>query len=290
LTAIKAQGLGKVYENGTLALSELDLEIESGTVFGFLGPNGAGKSTATRILNGTLGPSAGRATVLGRESTHEAVRRITATVTETAHMYESLSVIENLRFYARMQEVDEAGIDARAGRLLDRLDLGTKRDAPLGSLSTGMKKRAQLARALMHDPELLFLDEPTSGLDPAGAREAIELIREVVKERGVTVFLCTHDLALADTICDSYGFIGAGSLKAAGSRAELQRSAGIPDSLRIVTTEGEFTAPVGEEGDCNALLRGLLDRGKRIKEARLEVPSLERLYFHFIKGGRHAVA
>jgi ABC-2 type transport system ATP-binding protein len=152
-----------------------------------------------------------------------------------------------------------------------------------------MKKRMQLARALVHSPELLFLDEPTAGLDPASAREAIALIHEVVRERGATVFLCTHDLALADTICDAYGFIDSGVLRAMGTRAELQAKAGIADSLRVLTTDGA-TSVHASAGDCNDILASLMGQGKRIVEARLERPSLERLYFSFIKEDSDAVA
>jgi ABC-2 type transport system ATP-binding protein len=290
MVAIRAEKLGKVYENGTLALRELDLEIERGTIFGFLGPNGAGKSTTTRLLNGALAPSSGRAEVLGLPSDSEEARRKAATVTETARMYEGLSLEENLRFYARMHDVRESEIPARIEALLERLDLVEKRGALLGELSTGMKKRAQLARALVHGPELLFLDEPTSGLDPASAREAVAFIRELVTERGATVFLCTHDLALADTICDSYGFIDSGVMRAWGTRARLQAASGLADFLRVQTLEGELVYPLGGEPDSNAVLRSLMDGGRRIVEARRERPSLEDLYFSFIKEARRDVA
>ncbi|MBU0928054.1 MAG: ABC transporter ATP-binding protein [Spirochaetes bacterium] len=283
MTAIRTAGLGKVYEGGTLALAGLGLEVPAGTVYGLLGPNGAGKSTVTRILNGTLSPSSGRAEVLGSRPESEETRRRTSTVTETARMYEALTLLENLRFYARMHDVPEAGLGERIDALLRRLELEPKRDEPLGNLSTGMKKRAQLARALLHDPELLFLDEPTSGLDPASAREVVALIRELVRERGVTVLLCTHDLALADTVCDAYGFIDRGALRASGTRAELQEASGIPDRLRVATTSGELSLPVPPEGDCNALLGELMASGRRVVELRVERPSLERLYFHFIR-------
>jgi ABC-2 type transport system ATP-binding protein len=206
-------------------------------------------------------------------------------------MYEPLTLRENLAFYARMHDLPEAGLGERIDALLRRLDLMPKRDEALGNLSTGMKKRAQLARALVHDPELLFLDEPTSGLDPASAREVITLIRELVRERGATVLLCTHDLALADTVCDAIGFIDRGALRASGARRELQEAAGIPDSLRVSTTDGELSLAVPAEGDCNAAISLLMAQGRRIVELRIEKPSLEQLYFHFIQkeiGHEHA--
>jgi ABC-2 type transport system ATP-binding protein len=118
----------------------------------------------------------------------------------------------------------------------------------------------------------------------------VAFIRELVTERGATVFLCTHDLALADTICDAYGFIDAGAMRAWGTRAELQAEAGLADSLRVDTLEGELVFPLGREPDSNALLKSLMDSGRRIVEARRERPSLEDLYFSFIKEARHVIA
>lgn len=126
----------------------------------------------------------------------EAARRRTATVTETARMCEGLSLEENLRFFARMREVPEAELGERIDGLLERLDLGSKRAARLGELSTGMRKRAQLARALAHAPDLLFLDEPTSGLDPASAREAVTFIRELVLGKLLGAFIPSMAMSL----------------------------------------------------------------------------------------------
>lgn len=290
MIAIQTEGLGKVYENGTLALRDMDLRIEAGKIFGLLGPNGAGKSTATRLLNGTLRPSAGASLVLGRPAGDTETRARTATMTETAQMYEGLSVEENLLFYARMYDMGGAEARKRAKELLERLALAGKAADRLGSLSTGQKKRVQLARCLMHRPELLFLDEPTSGLDPEIARETIAFIRELATERGTTVLMCTHNLPLAELVCDAYGFIDAGVLRRSGTRGELQRDAGMSDALLVRTTTGSLSLPLGAEPDINQRLLDLMGQGHRIVEARRVVPGLEELYFHYIKEADRDVA
>ena len=290
MIAIETTGLGKVYENGTLALQDMDLRIEAGKVFGLLGPNGAGKSTATRILNGTLQPSAGSSLVLGKLSGDPATRARTATMTETARMYEGLGVGENLLFYARMYGMEEAEIHARSAELLDRLGLAGKAADKLGSLSTGQKKRVQLARCLLHRPELLFLDEPTSGLDPEIAKETIAFIRELATEQGTTVLLCTHNLFLAELICDVYGFIDEGVLRRSGTLEELRKDAGMQESLLVRTTTGDISLALGAEPDLNRTLTDLMDQGRRIIEARRVSPGLEELYFHYIKEADRAIA
>jgi ABC-2 type transport system ATP-binding protein len=290
MLAIETAGLGKVYENGTLALKDMDLRIEAGKVFGLLGPNGAGKSTATRLLNGAIRPSAGSSLVLGRPSGDPAVRERTATMTETARMYEGLGVRENLFFFARMYGLGEAEARVRSAALLDRLGLAAKAADRLGALSTGQKKRVQLARCLMAEPELLFLDEPTSGLDPEIARETVAFIRELAVERGTTVLLCTHNLPLAELVCDEYGFIDSGVLRRSGSLEALRREAGIADRLLVRTTTGDLDLEAGPDPDINGRLAELMAAGRRIVEARRLSPGLEDLYFHYIKESNRGAA
>lgn len=284
---IETDGLGKTYGNGVAALLDLSLSIGEGEIFGFLGANGAGKSTTVRLLNGTLRPSAGTARVMGRDPDSPQVRLCTASLGETAAMYENLGVRENLRFFAAMYGLPRADTESRIGELLERMHLAPKGDLKLGSFSTGMKKRVQLARALLHRPRLLFLDEPTSGLDPESGREVTELIREVAREQGSTVFLCTHNLPLAERICDRYGFISRGRLVRAGTKEELVRASGRKPALRVRTTSGERRYELaGEDQGINAILQGLLAEGQTIIEALREAISLEDLYFEL--AGEHA--
>jgi ABC-2 type transport system ATP-binding protein len=283
MKAIETRDLGKVYEDGVLALRELSLSVEQGEIYGFLGPNGAGKSTTVRLLNGALNPSAGEALVLGRAAGAEEVRRRTATMGETARMYESLTVEENLLFFARLYDVTVQDAKRRIAELLERLKLGGKAGARLGTLSTGMRQRVQLARVLLHRPDVLFLDEPTSGLDPESSREVTSLVRELAAEQGTTVFLCTHNLPMADEICDRFGFLHAGRLVRSGSRAELVEASGRTDILLVRTKEGDLRFPLAGDGAANRHLRDVLDQGRTIIEAVRERPRLTDLYFSFIE-------
>jgi ABC-2 type transport system ATP-binding protein len=211
-------------------------------------------------------------------------------VTETAQMYESLSVEENLLFYSAMYDIEEGKARARMKELLGRLGLPDKRTAKLGALSTGMKKRIHLARALMHEPDILFLDEPTSGLDPEIARETIAFIRELATERGTTVLLCTHNLSLAELVCDSFGFIYEGTMQVSGSGEELRRASRLKDSLLVRTTNGDFRYPLEGLSEINGTLASLMGEDRGILEARRESPGLEELYFHFIKEAEREIA
>ena len=290
MKAIETRDLGKVYENGVLALRELSLSVEEGEIFGFLGPNGAGKSTTVRLLNGTLGPSAGEALVLGRPAGEEEIRRRSATMGENAQMYDSLTVKQNLLFFAGLYDVPVPEAERRITELLERMKLGGKGDLKLGTFSTGMRKRVQLARVLLHRPDVLFLDEPTSGLDPESSREVTALIRELAGEQGTTVFLCTHNLPMAEEICDRFGFLHAGRLVRSGSRAELLEESGKADSLLVRTEEGDLRFPLGGNGAANGHLRQVLEAGKTIIEAVRERPRLTDLYFNFIKEADNDVA
>ena len=282
MTAIDARGLTKVFNNGVRAVSALTLQIEGGTIFGCLGPNGAGKTTTIRLLNGTLAPTAGSSRVLELESRDEEIRRRTATLAEEAQMYEHMSVLDNLLFFAAMYDLPSGEARARARTLLERMKLWDRREHLLGSFSTGMKKRVYLSRTLLHRPEILFLDEPTAGLDPEGATQVTDLIRSLAREHGTTVFLCTHNLFLADRICDAFGFIRSGELVAAGSREELVRRGTERPQVEIRTDHDIERFEYGEEVEIDALVRRVQGRGNRIVEVRPLRPTLEEIYFRTV--------
>jgi ABC-2 type transport system ATP-binding protein len=283
MAAIVAERLNKTYEGGVHALKDLDLSVERGTIFGFLGPNGSGKTTTVRLLNGTLSPTAGSASVLGLPPTDEVIRMRTSTLAELARMYESLTVLENLTFFAGLYGIDGGRAQDRIRSLLSTFDLWDKRDLKLGSFSTGMQKRAYLARTLVNDPEILFLDEPTSGLDPDSALQVMELIHSLAKEKGRTVFLCTHNLALAERICDGCGFIHQGVLVAVGTREELTRAVIDKNRVRIVTSVDSYEFELGSENEINGHIQELMGRGEHIRDVHIEIPDLETVYFHYIR-------
>ena len=197
---IHAENLTKKFGEVT-AVDGLTLDVTEGEVFGFLGPNGAGKTTTVRMLTSLIGPTSGTATVsgytLGREDTN--IRRIVGVLTETPGMYDNLSAEYNLRIFAELYEVKD--VKGQIDKYLKMLDLYDRRQDAAGTFSKGMKQKLAIARALLHEPRLLFLDEPTAGLDPEASHLVRDFIAELKKE-GRTIFLCTHNLDEADRLCD----------------------------------------------------------------------------------------
>src|SRR4030043_560482 len=200
---IRTENLTKKF-NTTLAVDNLTLEIPEGEVFGFLGPNGAGKTTTIRMLTSLIGPTSGTAVVngfqVGREDIH--IRRSVGILTETPGMYDNLSAEFNLEIYANLYEVKDP--KGQVEKYLRMLGLWERRQDEAGTFSKGMKQKLAIARALLHEPRILFLDEPTAALDPEASHLVHDFIAELRKE-GRTIFLCTHNLDEADRLCDRIG-------------------------------------------------------------------------------------
>lgn len=219
--AIEAEGLARAF--GTVrAVDGVSFEVGEGEVFGLLGPNGAGKTTLIRLLAGVLTPDAGTARVLSLDPTTDgpAVRARCGVLTETPAVYERLTARENLAFAADVFGVPLRDVACRVTDLLARFSLQDRADEPVGGFSKGMKQRLALARALVHDPELLFLDEPTAGLDPVASRQVHDLVG-ALRDEGRTVVLCTHHLVEAEALCDRVGVLSKGRLIALGTVREL---------------------------------------------------------------------
>ena len=217
--AIHTEALTRRFGEHT-AVDSLSLCVETGEIFGFLGPNGAGKTTTLRMLSTLIPPTAGSARVLGHDLLDDpmAIRRGLGVMTERPGLYERLSVDANLRLWAEAHQVPDPA--AAIARALDFVDLSDRRDAPVASLSKGLKQRAALARAVVHSPRLLLLDEPSSGLDPAASVHVEAMIRSLA-DRGTTVFLSTHRLAEAQRLCDRVAILNT-RLIAVGSPSELR--------------------------------------------------------------------
>ncbi len=200
---IRTENLTKKF-NTTLAVDNLTLEIPEGEVFGFLGPNGAGKTTTVRMLTSLIGPTSGTAVVngyrVGEQDTE--IRRTVGILTETPGMYDNLSAEFNLEIYANLYEVKDP--KAQVKKYLSMLGLWDRRQDEAGTFSKGMKQKLAIARALLHEPRILFLDEPTAALDPEASHLIHDFISELRKE-GRTIFLCTHNLDEADRLCDRIG-------------------------------------------------------------------------------------
>ena len=184
-----------------LAVEGLSLEVKEGEVFGFLGPNGAGKTTTVRMLTSLIRPTSGKAVVngftVGQQDTQ--IRRSVGLLTETPGLYDNLSAEYNLRIYANLYEVKD--VAGQVEKYLRLLGLWERRFEPAATFSKGMKQKLAIARAMLHEPRILFLDEPTSALDPESAHLVRDFIAELRKE-GRTIFLCTHNLDEADRACD----------------------------------------------------------------------------------------
>jgi ABC-2 type transport system ATP-binding protein len=223
------------------AVDGISFNVNPGEVFGFLGHNGAGKTTTIRMMNGVLVPTSGSLEVLGMEPISEgsALRRRTGVLTEAPSLDERLTGRENLTIYAHLYGVLDPQVPARVQELLERFGLSTRADDKVGGYSKGMKQRLALARALIHQPELLFLDEPTAGLDPMAAREVHELIRNL-RRAGRTIFLCTHNLIEAQRLCDRVAVLRQGKLVALGTVAELSARIGGGQELELEVHEQDL--------------------------------------------------
>ncbi len=200
---IHTENLSKKFKD-LQAVDRLSLDVREGEVFGFLGPNGAGKTTTVRMLTSLIGPTSGTAVVngftVGKQDTD--IRRSVGILTETPGMYDNLSAEYNLRIYAELYEVKD--VAGQVEKYLRMLGLWERRFDEAGAFSKGMKQKLAIARALLHEPRLLFLDEPTSALDPESAHLVRDFIAELRTE-GRTIFLCTHNLDEADRLCDRIG-------------------------------------------------------------------------------------
>lgn len=190
--------------NDTLAVDHLTLEVGEGEVFGFLGPNGAGKTTTIRMLTSLIAPTSGSAIVNGYTVGEDDIdiRRTVGLLTETPGLYDNLNAFYNLQIYANLYEVTD--IQSQVDKYLYMLNLWERRHDEVGTFSKGMRQKLAIARALLHEPRILFLDEPTAGLDPEASRLVRDFIAEL-RQEGRTIFICTHNLDEADKLCDRIG-------------------------------------------------------------------------------------
>jgi ABC-2 type transport system ATP-binding protein len=202
---IRIEGLTKRFGDN-LAVDDLTLHVKRGEIFAFLGPNGAGKTTTVRMLAALIGPTSGRAWINGHElgQADIDIRRSVGILTEAPGLYERLDAVQNLTLYAKLYEVED--VMGQVEKYLRLLGLWERRSEPVGGFSKGMKQKLAIARALLHEPPLLFLDEPTAALDPTSARMVRDFISEI-KGAGRTIFLCTHNLDEADRLADRIGII-----------------------------------------------------------------------------------
>jgi len=224
---IKVENLTKRFGDLT-AVDRVTLNVEEGEVFGFLGPNGAGKTTTVRMLCCLISKTSGQARIAGYDVGKEAdslkIRKLIGYVPDNVGLYDELSAYDNLDFYGKLYDCAEEQRKDNIQRLLTMLDLWEKRDVAAGTFSKGMKQKLAIARALVHDPQVLFMDEPTVNLDPESAKTVRDFILDLKKERR-TIFLNTHNLDEAQRICDRIAILNT-KLVAVGTPEELEGSVG----------------------------------------------------------------
>jgi ABC-2 type transport system ATP-binding protein len=239
--AVLTEGLQRRFDD-KMAVAGVDLEVPPGEIYGFLGPNGAGKSTTVRMLCTLLLPSAGRALVAGYDvATHaDAVRLRIGAALQDAALDDKQTGRELLRLQGRLYGLHRDEINRRLEDLTKLVDIGDALDDRIGTYSGGMKRRLDLAAALVHNPEVLFLDEPTTGLDPISRAKVWEEVRRLNEELGMTIFLTTQYLEEADQLAHRVGIINGGRLVAEGSPEELKRTVGT--DLVVVEVEGDDEA------------------------------------------------
>jgi len=271
-SAPAVQTIGLVRRYGDLtAVDGIDLAVAEGEIFGFLGPNGAGKSTFIRVLCTLLHPTSGSATVAGYDvvADPQEVRLRIGVALQEAALDDRQTGRELLTLQGRLYGLRSAEIRARLDQVLDLVDIGSSIDRLIATYSGGMKRRLDLAAALMHNPEILFLDEPTTGLDPTSRESVWAEVRRLNSELGMTIFLTTQYLEEADALADRVGFIARGRLAAVGAPDALKRSIGQDLIVADLQTDGsgeirgDLAAALADLGGL-AAIDSVLTEGERL--------------------------
>ncbi len=272
------------------ALRDVSFNVKWGEVYGLLGPNGAGKTTTVKILTTLLIPDSGYATIDGHDVVREAhlVRGIIGLVLyPDKGFYSRLSGYENLAYFGRLYGLNKSMAEARARELMKLVGLENAMNRPYEEYSLGMRARLAIARALIHDPPVLFLDEPTIGLDPVSAREVRELVRRLRKE-GKAILFTSHNLWEVEEVCDRVGIIGNGRMIIEGSPRDIKDMLGLKYVVEVEVQVNGRVETIREEtsNPADALRRVINNaetRGLRISRIRINEPSLEEAFVRVIK-------
>jgi ABC-2 type transport system ATP-binding protein len=301
---ISTQNLTRDF-NTVRAVDHLNLEIPPGIVFGFLGPNGSGKTTTIRLLLGLLEPTEGSASVFGYDTRRQAgaIRAETGALLEHTGLYERLTAEDNLDFYGRVYHLPAQQRQARIQELLEHMNLWDRRKEVVGNWSRGMKQKLAVARALVHQPRLIFLDEPTAGLDPVAAAALREDLGHLVSDYRVTVFLTTHNLSEAERLCEQVAVIRAGKLLAVGKPDELRERNGgnqveiygrgfssdlmaqvrvHPNVLALQPRNNHIVVEMNQQADVAPVLNLLVMGGAQVEEVHKNRASLEDIFLELV--------
>ncbi len=284
--AVVTEHLTKQY--GTLrAVDDLDLVVPRGSIFGLIGPNGAGKSTTLSMIASLLLPTSGGLSVMGADPTvrPRTVRRRMGYMPDALGLYDNLRVDEYLEFFAASYGIRRQQWPSLIEGLLELVDLSVKRSAMVNSLSRGMKQRLSLARALVHDPELLILDEPASGLDPRARIELRELLKSL-NSMGKTIVVSSHILAELEEVCSDVAIMEAGRLLASGPPRHILTQLGGARTMRVRYADGpDETFTVADDDEQATLLRRLVvDDRRAVVEFVEEGGGLEQLFMSITQG------
>jgi ABC-2 type transport system ATP-binding protein len=302
--AIEVENLTKVYPFGFLNLKKrtsldgLNMQVQTGEVFGFIGPNGAGKSTAIKLLMRLIFPTAGRARILGKPISDVEMHRDIGYLPEQPYFYDYLTATEVLDYFARFHDLTAKDRKERVERMLKKVGLETARKIQLRKYSKGMLQRVGLAQAILHDPKLVILDEPMSGLDPVGRREVRDIILEL-KRDGKTVMFSTHILGDAEMLCDRVGVIVGGKLRGVGAPGtlvdmktqgmeivfELTGTSNSPLVSKATRTGDCYRLQVGEE-ELYAAIEQLRGAGARILSVSQVKATLEEFFMNLVEADR----
>ncbi|SDJ60811.1 ABC transporter ATP-binding protein [Streptococcus gallolyticus] len=235
MVRINVQNLSKSFKD-TVALDEVSFCVNEGEIFGFLGPSGAGKTTTINILTNQLKQDSGEVEILGKnpeQLTPDDYLKM-GIMSDTVGFYENMTVYKNLEFFARFHNLPMSKVDD----LLKRLDLYEDRNKKAKKISTGMRQRLLLIRAILHDPEIIFLDEPTSGMDPTLSQKVHQLLLEL-KNKGISIFLTTHNMQEATKLCDKLSLLNKGKILEYGSPEEIIEKYRVDDNVHLLYKNGE---------------------------------------------------
>ncbi|MEW6216916.1 MAG: ABC transporter ATP-binding protein [Candidatus Bipolaricaulota bacterium] len=299
---LRTEGLTRTFGERT-AVANLTLDVPEGEILGLLGPNGAGKTTTVRMLACLLSPTGGQAWVAGHAvgENAQAIRTSVGILTESPGFYKRLSVERNLRYFADLYGVPSPREAVQ--RHLERLGLWDRRADAVATLSKGLRQRLALARALVHEPRVLFLDEPTSGLDPESARDVRRFIGELASERR-TVLLCTHNLPEAEELCGRIAVLRTRLIALDSPEALKRRMSGSRVTVELANPRPEFATDLGlasvreltlvrniltvgvadPDRDVPALVRRLVELGAEIRAVGRDARTLEDVYLELVGG------
>jgi ABC-2 type transport system ATP-binding protein len=290
------------------AVDGLTLHVNDGEVFGFLGPNGAGKTTTVRMLTCLISKTSGEARIgdyrIGNKEDQVKIRKMVGLLPENAGLYDDLSAYENLDFYARLYKMAEVKRKENIERFLKMLDLWDRRDQTAGTFSKGMKQKLAIARALIHDPQVLFLDEPTANLDPEASKTVRDFILELKKEKK-TIFLNTHNLDEAQRICDRIAILNTKLMVVGVPETLMESVQGRKVSVKLAeVNEAVLTAVTlagyekvkidgrnlvidvrDPEGENPKIIEAIVKAGGQVQFVNDVHSTLEDVYLKLVRGG-----